>query len=80
MFGYSTKFKLFCKCCGKVFSSGFFKTRGNQVKRFYINKKLVEALLKIGKGHTALEIIAVDVGLHGMDKMSSWNLRGKRKT
>lgn len=46
---------------GKCLVQGFFKTRGNQLKRFYINKKFVQAFLKIGKGHAALEIIAVAV-------------------
>lgn len=68
MFGYSTKLKLFCKCCGKVFSSSFSSTRGNQSNCFDINKKLVEAFLKIGKGHAALEIFSMVVGLHAMDK------------
>lgn len=68
MYGYSTKLKLFRKSCGKIFSSSFSSTRGNESNCFDINKKLVEAFLKIGKGHAALEIFSMVVGLHAMDK------------
>ncbi|GFW81934.1 uncharacterized protein TNCV_2886081 [Trichonephila clavipes] len=35
---------------------------------FDANKKLVEAFLKIGKGHAALELFSMAIGIHAMDK------------
>lgn len=72
IFGYSTKLKLACKSCGKVFSSIFYSTDWNQSNCFDISKTLVEAFLKIGKGHAALEIISLVVGSHAMDKTTFW--------
>ncbi|CAL1280744.1 unnamed protein product [Larinioides sclopetarius] len=37
-------------------------------KCFEANKKLVEAFLKIGKGHAALEVFSMAIGIHAMDK------------
>ncbi|GFS57933.1 uncharacterized protein TNIN_373921 [Trichonephila inaurata madagascariensis] len=37
-------------------------------KCFEANKKLVEAFLKIGKGHAALELFSMAIGIHAMDK------------
>lgn len=67
-FGYSSKIELICKSCEKVFSSIFSSPRVNVSKCFEANKKLVEAFLKIGKGHAALEVFSMVVGIHAMDK------------
>ncbi|GFV72117.1 uncharacterized protein TNCV_2460501 [Trichonephila clavipes] len=42
--------------------------RDDDSKCFDANKKLVEAFLKIGKGHAALELFSMAIGIHAMDK------------
>ncbi|KAF8793037.1 hypothetical protein HNY73_004566 [Argiope bruennichi] len=46
----------------------FSSPREKDSKCFEANKKLVEAFLKIGKGHAALEIFSMAIGIHAMDK------------
>ncbi|XP_055950897.1 uncharacterized protein LOC129984987 [Argiope bruennichi] len=67
-YGFSTKIELKCKNCNKIFSSIFSSPREKDSKCFEANKKLVEAFLKIGKGHAALEIFSMAIGIHAMDK------------
>lgn len=67
-FGFSAKLELICKTCQKVHSSTFSSPRENDSKGFEANKKLVEAFLKIGKGHAALEVFSMAIGVHAMDK------------
>ena len=66
-FGFSTKIDLVCKNCNKIFNTVFTNPREKRVERFEANKKLVEAFLKIGKGHAALEIFSMAIGIHAMD-------------
>ncbi|GFW47110.1 uncharacterized protein TNCV_55631 [Trichonephila clavipes] len=42
--------------------------RDDDSKCFDANKKLVEAFLKIGKGHAALELFSMAIDIHAMDK------------
>lgn len=67
-YGFATKIELFCQNCGKVYNSIFSSPRESESKRFEANKKLVEAFLKIGKGHAALEVFSMAIGIHCMDK------------
>ncbi|GFV92878.1 uncharacterized protein TNCV_1177191 [Trichonephila clavipes] len=53
-YGFSTKIELKCKSCRKIFNSVFSSPRDDDSNCFDANKKLVEAFLKIGKGHAAL--------------------------
>ncbi|KAF8773823.1 hypothetical protein HNY73_016446 [Argiope bruennichi] len=72
-YGFSTKIKLKCKNCNKIFSSIFSSPREKGSKFFEANKKLVEAFLKIGKGYAALEIFSMAIGIHAMDKKTFSN-------
>ena len=67
-FGFASKIELICKNCEKSFSTVFSSPREDTSKCFEANKKLVEAFLKIGKGHAALEVLAIAIGIHAMDK------------
>lgn len=67
-YGFSSKIELKCQNCDKVFTSIFSSPRDNNDKSFEANKKLVEAFLKIGKGHAALEIFSMAIGINAMDK------------
>ncbi|GFS59944.1 uncharacterized protein TNCV_3957401 [Trichonephila clavipes] len=60
--------KLKCKSCRKIFNSVFSSPRDDDSKCLDANKKLVEAFLKIGKGHAALELFSMAIGIHAMDK------------
>ncbi|GFY52473.1 uncharacterized protein TNIN_1161 [Trichonephila inaurata madagascariensis] len=64
----SSKIELKCKSCKKIFNSVFSSPRDDDSKCFEANKKLVEAFLKIGKGHAALELFSMAIGIHAMDK------------
>ncbi|GFV43296.1 uncharacterized protein TNCV_9941 [Trichonephila clavipes] len=66
--GFSTKIELKCKSRRKIFNSVFSSPRDDDSKCFDANKKLVEAFLKIGKGHAALELFSMTIGIHAMDK------------
>ncbi|XP_035217747.1 mucin-2-like [Stegodyphus dumicola] len=68
IYGYSTKLELVCKNCDKIFSSTFSSERVKRSNTFDVNTKLVEAFLKIGKGHAALEVFSMIMGIHAMDK------------
>ena len=57
-----------CKSCEKVFSSTFSCARGSQSNCFDVNRKLVEAFLKMGKGHAGLEIFSMVMGAHATNK------------
>ncbi|GFR33510.1 uncharacterized protein TNCT_126091, partial [Trichonephila clavata] len=67
-YGFSTKIELKCRNCKKLFNSVFSSPRDDDSKCFEANKKLVEAFLKIGKGHAALELFSMAIGIHAMDK------------
>ncbi|GFT93460.1 uncharacterized protein TNCV_2387371 [Trichonephila clavipes] len=67
-YGFSTKIELKCKSCRKIFNSVFSSPRDDDSNCFDANKKLVEAFLKIGKGHAALELFSMAIGIHAMDK------------
>ncbi|GFX85642.1 uncharacterized protein TNCV_2470441 [Trichonephila clavipes] len=67
-YGFSTKIELKCKSCRKIFNSVFSSPGDDDSKCFDANKKLVEAFLKIGKGHAALELFSMAIGIHAMDK------------
>ncbi|GFS52478.1 uncharacterized protein TNIN_349921 [Trichonephila inaurata madagascariensis] len=67
-YGFSSKIELKCKSCKKIFNSVFSSPRDDDSKCFEANKKLVEAFLKIGKGHAALELFSMAIGIHAMDK------------
>ncbi|GFY37950.1 uncharacterized protein TNIN_310671 [Trichonephila inaurata madagascariensis] len=67
-YGFSSKIELKCKSCIKIFNSVFSSPRDDDSKCFEANKKLVEAFLKIGKGHAALELFSMAIGIHAMDK------------
>ncbi|GBO46003.1 hypothetical protein AVEN_102432-1 [Araneus ventricosus] len=67
-YGFSSKIELKCKNCEKVFKSIFSSPRDNFDKCFEANKKLVEAFLKTGKDHAALEVFSMAIGIHAMDK------------
>ncbi|GFU86694.1 uncharacterized protein TNCV_2881141 [Trichonephila clavipes] len=66
--GFSTKIELKCKSIKKIFNSVFSSPRDDYSKCFDANKELVEAFLKIGKGHAALELFSMAIGIHAMDK------------
>lgn len=68
IFGYSTKIELICKNCEKVYKTMFTSARAKQSDCFDVNKRLVESFLKIGKGHAALEVFSMVMGVHAMDK------------
>ena len=67
-FGLSTKIELICTNCNKVFNSIFTSPREKDLRGFEVNKKFVEAFLKVGKGHDALEVFSMAIGIHAMDK------------
>ena len=67
-FVFSTKIEMICKNCNKIFCSIFSSPQETETKCFESNKRFVEAFLKIGKRHTALEIFSMAVGIHAMDK------------
>lgn len=67
-FGFSSKIELVCQNCKKVLSSLFSSPRESESKCFKANKSIVEAFLKIGKGHAALEVFSMALGVHVMDK------------
>lgn len=68
-YGYASKIQLICRECDKVFSSIFSSPRASENEKcFDANKKLVEAFLKIGKGHAAIEVFSMAIGIHAMDK------------
>ncbi|GBN79805.1 hypothetical protein AVEN_243360-1 [Araneus ventricosus] len=67
-YGFSSKIELNCKNCEKVFNSIFSSPRDNFDKCFEANKKLVEVFLKIGKGHAAVEVFSMAIGIHAMDE------------
>ncbi|GFW13646.1 uncharacterized protein TNCV_1211121 [Trichonephila clavipes] len=60
-YGFSTKIELKCKSCRKIFNSVFSSPRDDDSNCFDANKKLVEAFLKIGKGHAALELFSMAI-------------------
>ncbi|GBM98894.1 hypothetical protein AVEN_5798-1 [Araneus ventricosus] len=65
-YGFSTKIELKRKECDQIFNSIFSSPRDNVNKCFGANKKLVEAFLIIGKGHAALEVFSMGIGIHAM--------------
>ncbi|GFY53730.1 uncharacterized protein TNIN_408841 [Trichonephila inaurata madagascariensis] len=67
-YGFSTKIELKCKSCKQIFNSVFSSPRDDNSKCFEVSKKLVEAFLKIGKGHAALELFSSAIGIHAMNK------------
>lgn len=67
-FGLAAKFEIKCNECGKVCGSSFSSPRLPEMKQFEINKKIVEAFLRIGKGHAALEMFSLVLGIQAMDK------------
>lgn len=66
--GFSSKLEMVCKNCMKNFSSIFSSPRESESKCFKANKCIVEAFLKMGKGHAALEVFSMALGVHVMDK------------
>ncbi|GBN49217.1 hypothetical protein AVEN_204301-1 [Araneus ventricosus] len=74
IYGFSLKIEVKYKTREKVFKSIFSSPRDNIDKRFEENKKLVEAFSKIGKGHAALEVFSMAIGIHAMDEKHFQNV------
>ena len=67
-FGFSTMFEVICKECGHMFATTFSSPRVPEKKQSEIDKRIVEAFLKIGKGHAALEVFSLVLGINTLDK------------
>lgn len=66
--GFSTKLQLVCGSCENQYASTFSSSRVPQQMQFCINKDMVEAFLKIGKGYSAMEKFSMALGLKPMDQ------------
>lgn len=67
-YGFSSKLTLTCENCSETCGSTFSSERECLGKKFDINNKMVQAFLSIGKGHAALEILSMILGIPAMDK------------
>ncbi|GBN36841.1 hypothetical protein AVEN_106626-1 [Araneus ventricosus] len=67
-YGFSSKIELKCQNSEKIFNSIFPSPSDNVDKCFEANKKLFEAFLETGKGHSALEVYSMANGIHAKDK------------
>nr|XP_042896708.1 uncharacterized protein LOC122269121 [Parasteatoda tepidariorum] len=67
-YGYSSKLELYCRNCETMLGSTFSSPRCEDSKSFLANIELVEAFLKIGKGHASLEQFSIALGIQTMDK------------
>ncbi|GFU75106.1 uncharacterized protein TNCV_2480941 [Trichonephila clavipes] len=68
-YGFSTKIELKCKkAAEKYLISVFSSPRDDEAIVSMQIKSSFEAFLKIGKGHAALELFSMAIGIHAMDK------------
>lgn len=69
-FGYSAKLQLSCQSCKFNYGNTFSSPRISESRKFQINKNMVEAFLNIGKGHSAMEVFSMNLGIPSMDRKS----------
>lgn len=67
-FGFATKLHMQCNSCGYMYGNTYSSPRVPQQGQFEANKKIVQAFLKIGRGHAAVEEFSMILGIQSMDK------------
>lgn len=67
-FGYSAKLQLHCASCKHINGTSFSSPRLPDSKRFEVNKSMVDAFLKMGRGHAAMETFSLSLGMKTMDR------------
>ena len=77
--GFTTKIIVKCEACGCVISQTFSSKRVDSTNgkktAFDINKKMVSTFNKFGRGHAAMELFSIGLGMNSVSSASYFSLQ-----